>query len=124
MTLPLADPNFAEATWILVVKSIVIFAVVMAIVPLLTVVERKVLGRFQHRYGPNRVGPVGLLQPLADAVKLISKEHYEVTGFNRLVRLAYSMNEYGKQRSRRMDEVIVGSSETARQAPLGVVPEG
>ena len=37
--IPLADPNFAEATWILVVKSIVIFAVVMAIVPLLTVVE-------------------------------------------------------------------------------------
>jgi len=73
---PIADPNFAEATWILVLKSIVIFAVVMAIVPVLTVVERKVLGRFQHRYGPNRVGPVGLLQPLADAVKLISKEHY------------------------------------------------
>src|SRR5919204_47794 len=74
--IPFADPNLAEATWILIVKSIVIFAVVMGIVPLLTVVERKVLGRFQHRYGPNRVGPVGLLQPLADAVKLISKEHY------------------------------------------------
>ena len=52
-----------------------IFAVVMGIVPLLTVAERKILGRFQARYGPNRVGPVGLLQPLADAVKLISKEH-------------------------------------------------
>jgi NADH-quinone oxidoreductase subunit H len=74
--LPIADPNFAEATWILIVKSIVIFAVVMGIVPLLTVAERKILGRFQHRYGPNRVGPVGLLQPLADAVKLISKEHF------------------------------------------------
>src|ERR671936_642343 len=56
--IPFADPNLAEATWILIVKSIVIFAVVMAIVPLLTVVERKVLGRFQHRYGPNRLGPV------------------------------------------------------------------
>jgi NADH-quinone oxidoreductase subunit H len=76
VTIPIADPNYAEATWILVLKSIVIFAVVMGIVPLLTVVERKVLGRFQHRYGPNRVGPVGLLQPLADAIKLISKEHY------------------------------------------------
>jgi NADH-quinone oxidoreductase subunit H len=76
VTLPLADTSFVEATWILVVKSIVIFAVIFAIVPMLTVLERKVLGRFQGRYGPNRVGPVGLLQPLADAVKLISKEHY------------------------------------------------
>ncbi|TMK71647.1 MAG: NADH-quinone oxidoreductase subunit NuoH [Actinobacteria bacterium] len=76
MTLPLADTTFVEATWILVVKSIVIFAVIFAIVPMLTVLERKLLGRFQARYGPNRVGPFGLLQPLADALKLISKEHY------------------------------------------------
>jgi NADH-quinone oxidoreductase subunit H len=76
MTLPLADTSFVEATWILIVKSIVIFAVIFAIVPMLTVLERKLLGRFQARYGPNRVGPMGLLQPLADAVKLITKEHY------------------------------------------------
>jgi NADH-quinone oxidoreductase subunit H len=76
VTLPIADTSFVEATWILIVKSIVIFAVIFAIVPMLTVLERKVLGRFQGRYGPNRVGPLGLLQPLADAVKLISKEHY------------------------------------------------
>ena len=76
VTLPVAEVGFAEATWILVVKSIVIFAAVFAIAPVLTVVERKVLGRFQARYGPNRVGPFGLLQPLADAVKLITKEGY------------------------------------------------
>jgi len=74
--LPVGDTSFVEATWILVVKSIVIFAVIFAIVPMLTVLERKVLGRFQARYGPNRVGPFGLLQPLADAVKLVTKEHY------------------------------------------------
>jgi NADH-quinone oxidoreductase subunit H len=72
----LADVGFAEATWILVLKSLVIFAVIFAIVPVLTVIERKVLGRFQHRYGPNRVGPFGLMQPLADAVKLIGKEAF------------------------------------------------
>ena len=55
--IPLADVNFAEATWIMVVKSIVIFLVVFMIVPVLTVVERKLIGRFQHRYGPNRIGP-------------------------------------------------------------------
>jgi NADH-quinone oxidoreductase subunit H len=75
-----ASTSFVEATWILVVKSIVIFAVIFAIVPMLTVLERKLLGRFQGRYGPNRVGPFGLLQPLADAVKLISKEHYRPRG--------------------------------------------
>ena len=63
MTLPLADVAAEEAIWVMVLKSLVIFAVVFAIVPVLTVVERKVLGRFQSRYGPNRVGPFGLMQP-------------------------------------------------------------
>jgi NADH-quinone oxidoreductase subunit H len=76
LTVPAADVGFAEASWILVVKSLVIFGVIFAIVPFLTVLERKILGRFQARYGPNRVGPFGLLQPLADAVKLITKEAY------------------------------------------------
>src|SRR5215211_6090269 len=76
MTIPAADVGFVEATWILVVKSLVIFAAIFGIVPFLTVLERKLLGRFQARYGPNRVGPWGLLQPLADAVKLIAKEGY------------------------------------------------
>ena len=76
MTLPMADTNVVEATWVLVVKSVVIFAVAFMIIPMLTLMERKVLGRFQSRYGPNRVGPYGLLQPAADAVKLLSKEGF------------------------------------------------
>ena len=51
-----------------------IFAFILAIVPLMLLVERKLLGRFQARYGPNRVGPYGLMQPLADVLKLLSKE--------------------------------------------------
>jgi NADH-quinone oxidoreductase subunit H len=74
--IPLADTQFVEATWIMVVKSLVIFAVIFGIVPVMTVVERKLIGRFQHRYGPNRVGPFGLLQPLADLFKLISKQGF------------------------------------------------
>ena len=50
------------------------------IVPILTVAERKLIGRFQNRYGPNRVGPVGLLQPLADIGKLAGKEMFRPTG--------------------------------------------
>ncbi len=69
-----ADVGFTEAAWIMVVKSIVIFLGVFLIVPVLTVVERKLIGRFQHRYGPNRVGPVGVMQPLADILKLAGKQ--------------------------------------------------
>jgi NADH-quinone oxidoreductase subunit H len=74
--IPVADTTFTEATWIMIVKSIVIFLVVFAIVPVLTVIERKLIGRFQHRYGPNRVGPVGLMQPLADIIKLVGKQPF------------------------------------------------
>ncbi len=74
--LPLADTQFVEATWIMVVKSLVIFAVIFGILPLMTVLERKLIGRFQHRYGPNRVGPFGILQPLADVGKLLGKEAF------------------------------------------------
>ena len=77
MSLPLADVGFAEATWIMIVKSLVIFGFVFAVLPLMTVLERKLIGRFQHRYGPNRVGPFGILQPLADVGKLISKEAFK-----------------------------------------------
>jgi NADH-quinone oxidoreductase subunit H len=63
-----------ESTLILLIKPIVIFAFVLQIVPVILWAERKLLGRFQSRVGPNRVGPRGLLQPLADVLKLLSKE--------------------------------------------------
>ena len=46
----------------------------MGLFALISVLERKILGRIQNRYGPNRVGPFGLLQPLADGIKLLIKE--------------------------------------------------
>jgi NADH-quinone oxidoreductase subunit H len=60
----------------MIVKSLVIFGVIFAILPLMTVLERKLIGRFQHRYGPNRGGPVGFLQPLADVGKLLGKQAF------------------------------------------------
>jgi NADH-quinone oxidoreductase subunit H len=66
--------GYFEPWYVQIIKGIIIFAVGLQLVPLVLIVERKVLGRFQQRYGPNRVGPFGLLQPIADIVKLISKE--------------------------------------------------
>jgi NADH-quinone oxidoreductase subunit H len=63
-----------ESTLVMIVKSILIFAFILQIVPIILWAERKLLGRFQSRLGPNRVGPRGLLQPLADVLKLLSKE--------------------------------------------------
>ena len=63
------------ALWIeWLIKSIVLILVLLTGFAYMTYMERKFLGRFQNRYGPNRAGPLGLLQPIADAVKLIFKE--------------------------------------------------
>jgi len=56
------------------VKSVVVVVVMLTGFAYMTWVERKVMARLQTRYGPNRVGPFGLLQPLADGIKLIFKE--------------------------------------------------
>lgn len=49
--------------------------------------ERKLIGRFQVRYGPNRAGPVGMLQPIADAIKVLAKEAITPDAADRLVYL-------------------------------------
>lgn len=56
------------------IKSLAIIVVLLTGFAYMTWVERKVIARLQTRYGPNRVGPFGLLQPLADGLKLIFKE--------------------------------------------------
>jgi NADH-quinone oxidoreductase subunit H len=65
-----------EPWWISLIKSAVIVNLVMAAFAYTTWLERKLLGRMQNRYGPNRAGPFGLLQPIADLIKLIRKESF------------------------------------------------
>ena len=65
-----------EPWWISLIKAFLIINIVLLGFAYLTWVERKVLGRMQLRFGPNRAGPYGLLQPIADLVKLIRKEAF------------------------------------------------
>jgi NADH-quinone oxidoreductase subunit H len=72
----LALVGYYEPWYVQLIKGVVVFAVGLQLVPAVLVAERKVLGRFQNRYGPNRVGPFGALQPLADIIKLATKEQF------------------------------------------------
>jgi NADH-quinone oxidoreductase subunit H len=71
--------DYYEEWWIQIIKAILIFVVALSLVPLVLLAERKLLGRFQNRYGPNRVGPFGSMQPLADILKLLTKEQFRPT---------------------------------------------
>ncbi len=71
--------GYYEPWWVQVLKAIVIFAVGLQLVPVVLIAERKIMGRMQGRYGPNRVGPYGALQPLADILKLLTKEQFRPT---------------------------------------------
>ena len=77
-------------TWIagiivLMVKLVVVLVVLLLLAAYLVWVERKFLARLQIRYGPNRAGKFGLLQPIADAVKLLAKEDTIPAGADRVI---------------------------------------
>ncbi len=73
-----ADPTLSSFTplvwWILIIKVLVIFLFLLLFQILMIWAERRIIGRMQNRPGPNRWGPFGLLQPVADALKLPLKE--------------------------------------------------
>ncbi|MBE0689775.1 MAG: NADH-quinone oxidoreductase subunit NuoH [Anaerolineae bacterium] len=79
-----ADPGLAQFIQILLGVVIVTLAPLLVVI-LLIWVERKFAARVQDRIGPNRVGPYGLLQTVADALKLITKEDITPAGADRLI---------------------------------------
>ena len=78
------NPDFQFVFWALV-KILVILHAMLGVVSYLIYAERKIAGHMQARTGPNRVGPAGLLQPVADVLKLFFKEEFIPEGANKVI---------------------------------------
>lgn len=72
-----------EALLVILIQAVIVVGVVLTGFAYATLWERKLIGRFQARYGPNRTGFYGYMQPLADVVKLMFKENMVPAGANR-----------------------------------------
>jgi len=64
----------SDPGWLILVKALIVFAVCVLLTLMSVWGERRIVARMQQRPGPNRVGPFGLIQALADGVKLALKE--------------------------------------------------
>src|SRR5271156_900618 len=71
--------------WMVLLKVGIVFVFLLLMTMFMIWAERRVIGRMQSRPGPNRAGPFGLLQPIADALKLPLKEDIIPRGADRLV---------------------------------------
>ncbi len=67
-------------TLIILIKGLIVIGILMGAAAYMTLMERVVMARVQLRVGPNRVGPLGLFQPIADGIKLLTKESFQPKG--------------------------------------------
>jgi NADH-quinone oxidoreductase subunit H len=75
----------ADPGWLIAVKALIVFAICVLLTLMSVWGERRIVGRMQQRPGPNRVGPFGLIQALADGVKLALKEDIIPTAADKVV---------------------------------------
>ena len=84
-----ADPTLSDFNqqiwWLVLLKVGIVFVFLLLTTIFMIWFERRVIGRMQNRPGPNRAGPFGLLQPIADALKLPLKEDVTPTGVDKLI---------------------------------------
>ncbi|MEW6420800.1 MAG: NADH-quinone oxidoreductase subunit NuoH [Deinococcota bacterium] len=78
-------PDWLAQLLITLLKAVLVTFALLTTFAYMTLIERRLLARMQIRVGPNRVGPLGLLQPLADAIKSIFKEDLQVTLADKVV---------------------------------------
>ena len=80
-----ADADATDPLWMVGIKAFLVIFGLLTAFAYMTLIERRLLARIQMRQGPNRVGPDGLLQPLADAIKSIFKEDLIVARADRVI---------------------------------------
>ena len=85
LSLVSSAPDWVQAIVSSLITIAGVLGVFMTLFALISVLERKILGRIQNRYGPNRVGPFGLFQPIADGIKLLIKEDIVPTRADKVV---------------------------------------
>lgn len=125
------SPDFQFVFWALV-KIVVILFTMLTVVSYMIFAERKIAGHMQARIGPNRVGPFGLLQPVADVLKLFFKEEFTPAGANKVIfhiapmlavvpaLVTFSVVPFGPQDALRVTDINVGLLLFLAMSSLGV----
>ena len=126
-----ANPDFQFVFWTLV-KIFVILNGMLGVVSYMIYAERKIAGHMQARVGPNRVGPLGLFQPIADVAKLFFKEEFVPDGANKVVfhiapmlavipaLVTFSVVPFGPQDALRVTDIDVGLLLFLAMSSIGV----
>jgi len=125
------NPDFQLVFWAMV-KIVIILFTTLTVVSYMVYAERKIAGHMQARVGPNRVGPLGLLQPAADVLKLFFKEEFVPDGANKIIfhiapmlavipaLVTFSVVPFGPLEALRVTDINVGLLLFLAMSSLGV----